>query len=73
MTADDELYRDLTERERAVIDALSDVEGIETDAATGDWDDGTVENAATSAARELGDLLKAVQARMAQIPPAEAS
>jgi hypothetical protein len=70
---DDALYRDMADRERAVLDAISDVEGIETDAAAGSWDDGTVENAANSAASELGDLLKAIQARMAAIPPADPS
>lgn len=65
---DDLLYRDLTEAEGLVIDALSSIEDIES----GGWpDDGVIENAANSAASELGDLLKAIQARRDQIPPAE--
>lgn len=72
MTADDDtLYTDMTERERQAVDALTDIEGIESDAAAGGWDDGAVENAANSAASELRDLLDAIQARRDQIPPFE--
>jgi hypothetical protein len=71
MTDDDQLYQDLAERHTSVINAISDVEGIEIDAANDIWDDGTVENAASAAVGELEALLAAIQERMKSIPPPE--
>lgn len=74
MTDDDLLYRDLEEKQTAVGQALSDVEGIEQDALTGDWDaDGAVANAANTALTELNTLHDALTERMRAVPPAHSS
>ncbi len=71
MADEDQLYRDLAERETAVVNALSDVEGMEIDAANNDWDGGEIQKAANAAASELNTLLAAIHERMSRIPPAQ--
>lgn len=74
MTDDDLLYRDLEEKQTAVGQALSDVEGIEQDALTGDWDeDGAVANATNATLTELNALHDALTERMRAVPPADST
>jgi hypothetical protein len=67
MTDFDLIGRDMAEAEKLAVNALSDIEGIESDASG--WNAGEIESAASEAASALRELAERIGEAFNALPP----